>query len=57
VVNAKNKILTAIAATLMDGPAALRRYMMTRSLWKDSHSAFPACRARWVDREPRRIPD
>jgi 5-(hydroxymethyl)furfural/furfural oxidase len=28
VVNAKNKILTKIAATLMDGPAALRRYMI-----------------------------
>ena len=28
VVNAKNKILTAIAAALMDGPAALRRYMI-----------------------------
>jgi 5-(hydroxymethyl)furfural/furfural oxidase len=28
VVNAKNKILTAIAATLMDGPAALRHYMI-----------------------------
>jgi 5-(hydroxymethyl)furfural/furfural oxidase len=28
VVNAKNKILTAIAATLMDGPPALRRYMI-----------------------------
>ena len=28
VVNAKNKVLTAIAATLMDGPAALRRYMI-----------------------------
>ena len=28
VVNTKNKILTAIAATLMDGPAALRRYMI-----------------------------
>src|SRR6266705_5241232 len=28
VVSAKNKILTAIAATLMDGPAALRRYMI-----------------------------
>jgi 5-(hydroxymethyl)furfural/furfural oxidase len=28
VVNAKNKVLTAIAATLMDGPAALRHYMI-----------------------------
>jgi 5-(hydroxymethyl)furfural/furfural oxidase len=28
VVNAKNKILTKIAATLMDGPAALRSYMI-----------------------------
>jgi 5-(hydroxymethyl)furfural/furfural oxidase len=28
VVNAKNKVLTAIAAALMDGPAALRRYMI-----------------------------
>src|SRR5260370_21273835 len=28
VVNARNKILTAIAAALMDGPAALRRYMI-----------------------------
>ena len=28
VVNAKNKVLTAIAATLMDGPAALRSYMI-----------------------------
>jgi 5-(hydroxymethyl)furfural/furfural oxidase len=28
VVNAKNKILTAIAAALMDGPAALRHYMI-----------------------------
>ena len=28
VVNAKNKILTTIAAALMDGPAALRRYMI-----------------------------
>jgi 5-(hydroxymethyl)furfural/furfural oxidase len=28
VVNAKNKILTAIAAALMDGPPALRRYMI-----------------------------
>jgi 5-(hydroxymethyl)furfural/furfural oxidase len=28
VVNAKNKILTAMAAALMDGPAALRRYMI-----------------------------
>jgi 5-(hydroxymethyl)furfural/furfural oxidase len=30
VVNAKNKILTTIAAALMDGPAALRRYMIDR---------------------------
>jgi 5-(hydroxymethyl)furfural/furfural oxidase len=28
VVNARNKILTAIAAALMDGPAALRHYMI-----------------------------
>jgi 5-(hydroxymethyl)furfural/furfural oxidase len=28
VVNARNKILTAIAAALMDGPTALRRYMI-----------------------------
>jgi 5-(hydroxymethyl)furfural/furfural oxidase len=28
VVNSKNKILTSIAATLMDGPAVLRRYMI-----------------------------
>jgi 5-(hydroxymethyl)furfural/furfural oxidase len=28
VVNARNRIVTAIAATLMDGPAALRRYMI-----------------------------
>jgi 5-(hydroxymethyl)furfural/furfural oxidase len=28
VVNTKNKVLTAIAATLMDGPAALRHYMI-----------------------------
>lgn len=28
VVNAKNKVLTAIAAMMMDGPAALRRYMI-----------------------------
>ncbi|SDS85588.1 GMC family oxidoreductase [Bradyrhizobium canariense] len=28
VVNTKNKMLTAIAAVLMDGPAALRRYMI-----------------------------
>jgi 5-(hydroxymethyl)furfural/furfural oxidase len=28
VVNAKNRMLTAIAAALMDGPAALRRYMI-----------------------------
>ncbi|MEA2907930.1 MAG: 5-(hydroxymethyl)furfural/furfural oxidase [Bradyrhizobium sp.] len=30
VVNTKNRILTAIAAALMDGPAALRRYMIDR---------------------------
>jgi 5-(hydroxymethyl)furfural/furfural oxidase len=30
VVNAKNRILTALAAALMDGPAALRRYMIDR---------------------------
>ncbi len=30
VVNAKNKILTAIAAALMDGPAALRHYIIDR---------------------------
>jgi 5-(hydroxymethyl)furfural/furfural oxidase len=30
VVNAKNKVLTAIAAALMDGPAALRHYMIDR---------------------------
>jgi 5-(hydroxymethyl)furfural/furfural oxidase len=30
VVNAKNKVLTAIAAALMDGPAALRSYMIDR---------------------------
>ncbi|MEA2862154.1 MAG: 5-(hydroxymethyl)furfural/furfural oxidase [Bradyrhizobium sp.] len=30
VVNTKNKILTAIAAALMDGPPALRRYMIDR---------------------------
>jgi 5-(hydroxymethyl)furfural/furfural oxidase len=30
VVNARNKILTAIAAALMDGPAALRHYMVDR---------------------------
>ena len=30
VVNAKNKILTAIAAALMDGPAALRHYMIDK---------------------------
>jgi 5-(hydroxymethyl)furfural/furfural oxidase len=30
VVNAKNRILTAIAAALMDGPAALRHYMIDR---------------------------
>jgi 5-(hydroxymethyl)furfural/furfural oxidase len=28
VVNTRNKILTAVAATLMDGPAALRHYMI-----------------------------
>jgi 5-(hydroxymethyl)furfural/furfural oxidase len=28
VVNTKNKVLTSIAATLMDGPAALRHYMI-----------------------------
>jgi len=28
VVNAKNKVLTAIAAAMMDGPAALRHYMI-----------------------------
>jgi 5-(hydroxymethyl)furfural/furfural oxidase len=28
VVNAKNKVLTAVAAALMDGPAALRHYMI-----------------------------
>ena len=28
VVNTRNKILTKIAATLMDGPAALRHYMI-----------------------------
>jgi 5-(hydroxymethyl)furfural/furfural oxidase len=28
VVNSKNRILTAVAAALMDGPAALRRYMV-----------------------------
>src|SRR6185295_18188884 len=28
VVNTKNKVLTAIAATLMDGPAALRHYVI-----------------------------
>ncbi len=28
VVNTKNKIITAIAAAMMDGPAALRRYMI-----------------------------
>src|SRR6185369_8488990 len=28
VVNAKNKMLTAVAAALMDGPAALRSYMI-----------------------------
>ena len=28
VVNAKNRILTKIAATLMDGPAALRHYLI-----------------------------
>jgi 5-(hydroxymethyl)furfural/furfural oxidase len=30
VVNAKNKVLTSIAAALMDGPAALRHYMIDR---------------------------
>ena len=30
VVNAKNRVLTAIAAALMDGPAALRHYMIDR---------------------------
>jgi 5-(hydroxymethyl)furfural/furfural oxidase len=30
VVNAKNKILTSIAAALMDGPAALRHYMIDK---------------------------
>jgi 5-(hydroxymethyl)furfural/furfural oxidase len=30
VVNVKNRILTAIAAALMDGPAALRHYMIDR---------------------------
>jgi 5-(hydroxymethyl)furfural/furfural oxidase len=30
VVNAKNKILTTIAAALMDGPAALRHYMIDK---------------------------
>jgi 5-(hydroxymethyl)furfural/furfural oxidase len=30
VVNAKNKLLTAIAAALMDGPAALRHFMIDR---------------------------
>jgi 5-(hydroxymethyl)furfural/furfural oxidase len=30
VVNAKNKILTGIAAALMDGPAALRHYMIDK---------------------------
>jgi 5-(hydroxymethyl)furfural/furfural oxidase len=30
VVNAKNRILTTIVAALMDGPAALRRYMIDR---------------------------
>ena len=30
VVNARNKILTAIAAALMDGPAALRHFMIDR---------------------------
>jgi 5-(hydroxymethyl)furfural/furfural oxidase len=29
-VNAKNRVLTAIAAALMDGPAALRHYMIDR---------------------------
>ena len=28
VVNTKNKVITAIAAAMMDGPAALRRYMI-----------------------------
>jgi len=28
VVNTKNKVITAIAAAMMDGPAALRRYMV-----------------------------
>jgi 5-(hydroxymethyl)furfural/furfural oxidase len=28
VVNAKNRVLTTIAATLMDGPAALRHYVI-----------------------------
>jgi 5-(hydroxymethyl)furfural/furfural oxidase len=30
VVNAKNRVLTAIAAALMDGPAALRHYMIDK---------------------------
>ena len=30
VVNAENKVLTAIAAALMDGPAALRHYMIDK---------------------------
>jgi 5-(hydroxymethyl)furfural/furfural oxidase len=30
VVNARNKVLTAIAAALMDGPAALRHYMIDK---------------------------
>ena len=30
VVNTRNKVLTAIAAALMDGPAALRHYMIDR---------------------------
>ena len=30
VVNARNKVLTSIAAALMDGPAALRHYMIDR---------------------------
>jgi 5-(hydroxymethyl)furfural/furfural oxidase len=30
VVNPKNKVLTAVAAALMDGPAALRRYIIDR---------------------------
>ena len=30
VVNAKNKVLTSIAAALMDGPAALRHYMIDK---------------------------